>query len=188
MSLGLGPWRPAGPACPRARPAPTARRCTKWQAFSRGEGVAARWTPVRAPCAPCTPHPAHLVGGHLCAGCTTGAGGRWWCWSSALAAPCAFPPWRGEAGAGRHCRGGVSCWRPAEAPSRRGARPLSTAARGAAGSSGGAQPDSETAGAGARPTAEGVCADVFASLCVQNPIWRSVLFECAVELAAAHRA
>lgn len=46
--------------------------------------------PVRLAPSPCTPR--WVVGCVQEAG-PWGAGGRWWCWSSALAAPCAFPPW-----------------------------------------------------------------------------------------------
>lgn len=126
MSLGLGLWWLAGPLCPRARPAPTAQRCTKWQEFSSGEGIAALSTPVQySLCAlhpsPCTP--SWVVSGRAGA---VHVGRSVVVLELGPACTLRIPFSAGGRGVllwGQTWGRGVSCWHPAERPSPRCAHP-----------------------------------------------------------------
>lgn len=193
--MGLG-----GPQCPRARPAPTAQRCTKRQEFSLGEGIAALRPLPCTPCTPCTPHSALQVGGQLCARCRSSAGGgagaRPWL------APCAC---RLGVGGGVLFRG--LAWRrgcligglparmeqkdPLRRCSRFGRRACPLSRRQALGSCGEKQKGKARPGERGRLNKtddEGRSVPTSFANLFRNLLLRSILFEFALESAATHRA
>lgn len=193
--MGLG-----GPQCPRARPAPTAQRCTKRQEFSLGEGIAALRPLSCTPCTPCTPHSAPP--GRWSVVCKMQVFGGRWCRSSALARTLRLSAggggWGSVPGAGLEA--GVSlrgspCPHGAERPSPE-VLPLwapsvpskQTTSPGSCGEKqkGKARPGER--GRLNKTDDEGRSVPASFANLFRNLLLRSILFEFALESAATHRA